>query len=677
MNKKENIIDLRRFMRTIKQYRWLLLAVIVAFTSLGIWVGVRSLPKFDIQGQVLIGDNNNSNGGSSAGGMAQMMKTFSVGGFGASTVDNEVLVMQSHDVMLRAVRMLELNRSYIGKTVDGDKAMLYQNTPVRVEAPATHFDTLSIGFNIKINLKENGKVDIKATKGFFKKKLAEAEDVRLPYLLKTAYGDYQIMASNDSVATKSPYTEINVSIAGNEGLAVDLYEDSKIDVATKLSDVINVDYDCANAKLGMAIVNAIMNEYNAKRLERLHDVSRNTVEYYDGRIAEVLSQLKIEEEKVAEYQRKNNLTGVDSELSLLVENSVGSKKEIQEANYNIAYHETVLNILRDRLNDDVIIPQMEALDPNVGEFNGAIQARRDLRRSATDDNEAMKLLNEKIEILRNLIIENSTKMIAKARADVQHKQNLAYMAQSRLDKYPEYSQEFANLLRDKNYLTSLYQYLISERENAVLQVYSTENIGFIFQDAYVLKKPGILKKMIWPAVMFVFASFCCICFVVFMTLMSRKVKDTMDLTFLGIEDKSVKYKGDKESINILRTKIMANSSCRVLYFAPLCGTGNLAEMIKDSFISVGRTVSMVDGLKNNDELITPNVQNSIAQTLIETDYMIVKVPDAENVCDIENLVDADNAALIVGVPSNVITRKHFKEVLKGQTAEKVFTIISA
>ena len=677
MNKKENIIDLRRFMRTIKQYRWLLLAVIVAFTSLGIWVGVRSLPKFDIQGQVLIGDNNNSSGGSSAGGMAQMMKTFSVGGFGASTVDNEVLVMQSHDVMLRAVRMLELNRSYIGKTADGDKAMLYQNTPVRVEAPATHFDTLSIGFNIKINLKEDGKVDIKATKGLFKKTLAEAKNVVLPYLLETPYGEYQILTVNDSVATKSPYTEINVSIAGNEDLAVDLYEDSKIDVATKLSDVINVDYDCANAKLGMAIVNAIMNEYNAKRLERLHDVSRNTVEYYDERIAEVLSQLKVEEQKVADYQRKNNLTGVDSELGLLVENSVGSKKEIQEANYNIAYHETVLNILRDRLDDDVIIPQMEALDPNIGEFNGAIQARRDLRRSATDDNEAMKLLNEKIENLRNLIIENSTKMIAKARADVQHKQNLASMAQGRLDKYPEYSQEFSNLLRDKNYYSSLYQYLISERENAVLQMYSNENSGFIFEQAYVADDPGLLSVLLWPVVMVVFSGFCGMCFVVFMTMISRKVKDTMDLAFMGIEDKAVKFTGDKESINRLRTLIMANPACRVLYFAPLCGTDSLAEQIKESFMSAGRTVSVVDGFRNNDEVMTPAIQESIAQTLIETDYMIVKVPYAENVCDIENLVDVDNAALIVGVPSNVITRKHFKEVLKGQTAEKVFTIISA
>lgn len=671
MNKIENAIDLRRFSRAVNQCRWVLMIGALLCISFGVWMAVRSLPKFDIQGMVLIGDSNSDNGG----GMSQMMKTFSVGGFGASTVDNEVLILQSHDNMLRVVRMLGLNRTYIGETEEGDRAMLYKNSPIKIEAPVSLFDTLSIGFNVKINLKDDGKVDIKATKGLLKKTLAEAENVTLPYLLETPYGDYQILAASDSVEA-SPYREIKINVTGNDEAALDLYDETTIEVATKLSSVISIQYDCASPERGKATVDAIMMEYNAKRLERLHDVSRNTVAYYDERIEETLQQLKIEEKKVADYQRNNSLAGIDSELGLLVGYSVGSKNEIQVADYNIAYYETVLDILKQRLDEDVIIPQMESLDPNVGTFNGLIQERRRLRRSATDDNEAMRILNEKIENTRSLIIENFTKMIEKARADMRHKQDLASMAQGRLDKFPEFNHEYSNLLREKNYRASLYQYLIGERENAVLQMYSNENSGFIFEQAYVADDPGLLRVLLWPVVMVFFAGFCGMCFVVFMTMMSRKIKDTMDLAFLGIEDKSVKFTGDKESINRLRTLIMANSSCRVLYFAPLCGTGNLAELIKDSFISVGRTVSMVDGLKNNDELITPNVQNSIAQTLTESDYVIVKVPDAENVCDIENLVDAENAALIVGLPSKTISRKGFKAILKGQTAEKIFTVIS-
>ena len=255
MNKTENIIDLRRFFREVKRYKWLLLAGIVVCTSFGFWMSVRSMTKYEIQGQVLIGDDNKPGGGAGgAGSMAQMMKTFSVGGFSASTVDNEVLIMQSHDVLLRVVRMLELNRTYVGKTKEGKREMLYRNSPIRVEAPAALFDTLTKSFNIKVVLNDDNTVDVKATKGFFKKTLAESEGITLPHLLKTPYGDFQILAANDS-ASIVPCKEVNVTVSGNEGVAIDLYEKSEIDVATKLSDIINVDYECANLNLGKAIVN--------------------------------------------------------------------------------------------------------------------------------------------------------------------------------------------------------------------------------------------------------------------------------------------------------------------------------------------------------------------------------------------------------------------------------------
>ena len=687
MNKTENIIDLRRFFRELKRYKWLLLAGIVVCTSFGIWMSVRSMTKYEIQGQVLIGDDNKPGGGAGgAGSMAQMMKTFSVGGFSASTVDNEVLIMQSHDVLLRVVRMLELNRTYVGKTKEGKREMLYRNSPIRVEAPAALFDTLTQSFNIKVTLNDDNTVDVKATKGFFKKTLAESEGITLPHLLKTPYGDFQILAANDS-ASVVPCKEVNVTVSGNEGVAIDLYEKSEIDVATKLSDIINVDYECANLKLGKAIVNAIMNEYNAMRLERLHSVSKSTVEYYDERIAEVFNQLRSEEEQVADYQRKNKLAGVEAELELLVEYSVEGKNEIEQANHNIAYYETVLGILRNRANEDVMVPHMmvphmmvpqkeSPKDPNIEALNEAIQMRQELRRSATDDNEAMKSLNEKIENLRNLIIENSTKMIAKARADLQHKQQLAQLAQGRLDKYPDFNQEYTNLVREIKYQTALYQFLISERENAVLQMYSTDNIGFIFQNAYLVDDPSFLKKLLWPGVMIVFALFCCICFTLFMMLINRKITDTMDLASLGIEENAVKHSGDKESINLLRTKLISNPAYRVLYFASLSESDRFAEMLKDSLMSIGRSVVIANGFSSNDQLMTPAIQDSVAKTLAEMDYIILTVPESEKISNLQPMIDSENAVLIVELPSNKIARQAFKKYLKGQVAAKVFTIIS-
>lgn len=673
MQQQESKVDMRRFKRALLKFKWFNLAVIVLFTGIGIWISVRSLPKYEIQGQMLIGEIGYDQENRS-GGISQMMKTFSVGGFSASTVDNEILILDSRDVMLRTVRALDLNRSYIGKDRKGKKSMLYKNTPVRVEAPAEYFDSLNVAYKVKITLDDNGKADIIASEGIFNTTLKELNGVDLPCMLETCYGTVRIMPTD--LIKSSPYREINVAVQSNDIAARSLHRSIKIEVANKMADVINLDLSYANPDLGKTIVNGVMTEYNAKRLDRLHEASIASINYYDDRIKETFKALQEEEKKVSDYQRKNELMGIDSELGILVGEAVNSKSAIQTANYNIAYYETVLNILRNKLDDDVIIPQMESLsDPNIGAFNGAIQARRELRRSATEDNEALRLLNERIEELRNLIIENSSKMIAKAKADVQHQQNLASSAQGRLDEYPDYQLEFMNLVRDKEYQNQLYQYLVSQRENSVLQLYSTTNIGFVFQEAYIVKKGGLLKKLIWPAALFILAVFGVICLAILVLMLSRKVSDPMDLAFIGTDGNAVKGSGP-DDMRLLRTKLMADKNLRVLYVTNLGGISPITSELANTFLSIGRSVETITSLSGNDELLSTDIQKQIAGALDTTDFVIAEVPEPTKLATLENVIDRTESALVIALPEKQISRKKLKRLLKGQTASHIFTYIA-
>lgn len=673
MKKNENIVDIRRLKRAAKQWRWPIVAVIILFTAAGTWFGLTRLTKYDIKGELLIGDNNSDND-ASAGGIQQMMRTFSVGGFAGTGVNNELMILGSQDVMLRTVRALDLNRVYYAKDHEGKRYRLYKNSPVRVEAPAEQFDTLSTPFNLKITFKKNGKADVLATEGFFKKFLTEAKDISFPFMLKTPYGNYQLISTDEF--NKKKYSELKVAIYGNNIAAENLYKETDVNQPEKLADVIAVEYTSDNDSLGMAIVNAIMGEYNSKRRERLHEASEASIKYYDERIAETFKLLQASEKEVMEYQRNNELMGMDSELGLLVGDAFGSRRDIRSTHYNLAYYETVLDILRNRLNDDVIIPSIETLgDPNVEAFNGAIQTRRELRRSATEDNEVLIRLNERIEELRNLIIENSEKQLAKHKKDLAHKEQLASMAETRLDKYPDYTLELKNLARDKGHLNSLYEYLVGQRESAVLQRYSTANIGFVFQPAYIAKTPIILKKLIWSVVALFLALFCCGFWCVLVTWCSRKVKSPIDIASLGIEDNSILYSVKSNDINRLRNMITAKPDLKVIYYNPLGNTETMGEKFAESLLAIGRSVEVLSGFSKNDEILTPETTEQIDTALQTADYVIINVPQPENVADLVNAIDADNAAMLLSLQSGKITRKKLKQLLNGQTAEKIFTII--
>ncbi len=110
---ENNVIDIRRQVREIKKSWWLFALSFVFFMSLAAIYWNSHTPQYELQASMLIeGEDASGAGIKQGGGMAQMMRTFSVGGFGGATVDNEIQLIASHDVMLRTVKALSLNHLY-------------------------------------------------------------------------------------------------------------------------------------------------------------------------------------------------------------------------------------------------------------------------------------------------------------------------------------------------------------------------------------------------------------------------------------------------------------------------------------------------------------------------------------------------------------------------------------
>ncbi len=671
MSQNEQKLDLRRYWLSIVRFKWVFIALMALFVFAGIFFSVRSLPKYKIEGDLLVGELGQDSEG--AGEMSQMMRSFSVGGIGSSAVDNEVLIMDSHDVMLRMVRALGVNRTYIAKNSDGDRMLLYNNSPVIVDAPVAYFDTLSTPFTIKIEILDSGKVNLKAQKGFFKRTIAEKENVELPTMFITPLGSLQVMATEDLKETD--ITTIHVSVGGNDQLATLFSKSIKISAPEKLANVIRVEYNAGGEAYGKAVVNGVMNEYNAKRLDRLHTAAEASIKYYDERIAEAFEVLQKAEKEASEYQRKNSLMGIDSELGLLVNTAVSNRQAIQTAHYNIAYYETVLDILRNRLNDDVIIPEVESLsDPHVGEFNGAILTRRDLRRSATEENTALQLLNEKILRLRDIIIENSEKKLAKSKADIRHQEELTAKAQNRLDDYPDYQLELKNILRNREYQNALYQYLVRSRQSSVLRLYSSTNLGWVYQPAYVAKAPSILQKCIMPAIFIFLGLFCGCGLAMLLTWLRRKVVYPADLAKMKLEQNCVTYSGEQEQLNRMRSLLTANDKRRLIYTVSITGS-DITPLVAEPLLNIGRAVEILSGAASNDELLTPVMQSKISTALDSADYVIVEVPQPYALCDLEHEIDRNDAQIVIGLESNAVARTALKNILIGQTASRVFTFL--
>ena len=96
---------------------------------------------------------------------------------------------------------------------------------------------------------------------------------------------------HEIMVDKTPYTTVKVSVCSYEAACKQLMKVWFIDVASKLGDAILVEYDAPNRQMGMDVVNAIMGEYNAKRLDRTHSRAAEEVAYYDEAIAKLMVEV--------------------------------------------------------------------------------------------------------------------------------------------------------------------------------------------------------------------------------------------------------------------------------------------------------------------------------------------------------------------------------------------------
>jgi len=676
MAKSENILDMRRLWRAMKKLRWIYVASMAGFILLGCVYWYVALPLYHAQGMMLI-EESESSAGIGAGDMGQMMKTFSIGGFGGAAVDNEMLIARSHDVAMRVVRNLKLNRTYTSR-LDGDKCVLFNNSPVAVEAPSGYFDTLSVGLKVRVQLLDNGKANIKVTKGLLRRTVGEAEGVTLPAVVDTEFGKLQILKT--ACFDSSPYRDIKVSITGNEIACRTLEKALEIDVASKLGDAILVEYNAPNRELGKAVVNAIMSEYNLKRLGRTHSKAAEEIEYYDGRISELLTQLTDAEQKVADFQSASGVFDDPQMASVLFGTSFEVRMSNIEAQNTIAYYEKVLETLNADINYDTLIPTIDlgsakdesVKDENVTIYNEAVMERKELLRSATSDNAALRTLDEKMAMLRKLVIENAEKIIAKAKNDLKGRENVAGSASSRLTSLPQDGMKYASLMRDKELKSATYAFLLQGREQAVLQLYSTTSLGFVFEDAYSDIKPNNMMKMMVMLLCVMLGLFCPTCLAVICMFRYKKISDTMDLASLGLEDGTVVYDGSKAQANKLRSLFLERPESKLIYLAAMsCNGSVISNALAESLMAIDKKVELVPAGDDNDVIMSAQWNKEKNEALAAGDYVIVPVPNPDRLYELAHTVDTQECEVLVCVEAGKVKTKYLKSMLHGMPACKV------
>ncbi|MDE6528962.1 MAG: hypothetical protein K2L78_07945, partial [Muribaculaceae bacterium] len=229
-------------------------------------------------------------------------------GSGAS-VDDEVFAVSSHTIYRNVAKELGLNVRHYTRTGFMRTEFQFTGYPVELKCDPSIPDTIRTGlqFKVKVNAKGLADVTVKARKNT----VAEIEKASFPVKVETPYGLFTLEKTPEFPAGESVKTVI--SFSGYDDAAEDIAQDVEVDIASRKSNVIQMELESTSVAYAKAVLNSIMAQYNLRGLNEKNLKSRKTIEFIDSRLALLSDDLSSSEHSIEAYKREHGIVDLEAD----------------------------------------------------------------------------------------------------------------------------------------------------------------------------------------------------------------------------------------------------------------------------------------------------------------------------------------------------------------------------
>ena len=486
---RNEFIDIKPALKKGLKYWYIFVISAVFCVGIGFVYCKLAKPTFQILANILIKENDS---GGMAGMQAMMMKNSAFGSLlgGSTSINDEIQLLSSFTVCREVAKELFLNESYEIKKFPFDQ-QCYHDSPIRLVPETEIADTLGavIKFNIKINASGSGKA--KASIGMWKT-IAKTSFDKLPAILHTSYGDFQI--------NPTPYFKagedynIKATFCGYNLSAERLQELVSIDLVSKKANVINLTAIEQNRNKGKELLNTIIQVYNKTGLQQKKTLASSTISFLDERIDIISKDLDNIEKEIESYKKENSLTDIETEAKIILEKSGDFKERLIEAETQYTVIELIENFLLKPENRYSLVPLNIGLNDRtvlegLQKYNEALLERLKLMKNTYKNNPTIATINEQIDAMRDNMLATIRSLksgFMYAREDLK-KQEEYFI--SRIKGMPTQEREFVNIKRQQAIKQELFLFLLQKKEENDLTLSITTPNAQIVDAAYSKAKP--------------------------------------------------------------------------------------------------------------------------------------------------------------------------------------------
>lgn len=464
-------IDLKKiFYKLAHNWYWFLICAILGLIAAYLYVSYTP-PVYYINAKVLVNDQQKD------GGLAKQANALmDLGGLmgGQSSVDNEIEILKTRDLIEEVVKDMKLNVTYGHK--DGLVSRELYKAPFQLNL-LNGVDTIQTTMleitnvsdtKVRVRTKEVDK-EVLWNESFQIQNVGLLQLVKQPGIRMTS-GDYYVTVSSVDERVSEFMSQLSVAASNKQVTIVDL----------------TLSYPVQ--RKGEEILHALIEKYKASNVHDKNAIADSTYVFIKERLNVIASELGDVETQVEQFKKRNKLADMSEQGKLLVQNTGDYTAELAKAETQVA----VLTDLEDYLTDETknkrvfptsLLPSDMVFAGLMEQYNALLTERDRTLMSVTEATPFVQNLNNQISNLRKGILSNiqSTKNTFVVTRD--KLRNQLNQVQGRISDVPQIEKNYLQLARNQQIKQELYIFLMQKAEETAIS--KTANISI----AKVIARP--------------------------------------------------------------------------------------------------------------------------------------------------------------------------------------------